>query len=171
MSIFALVISRGSTNLTFPYICAKAVDAQVNVSVEVLLPKGGHGLQLSCSGWSAVLGVDADGGPPDGDFPKEGDGRVAARRCPYRLFAVLAGAVSNLICEADNELRPLRQTLAPNGMIMKRLRNAGKARQRSWVGRCGSGRRQPSTAAMSSAVWSSRPVAAACRWRSGCSPV
>ena len=81
--------------------------------------------------------VDADGGTPDGDFTKEGDARVAARRCPYRLFALVAGAVSNLICEADNELRPLRQILAPNWMIMKRLRNAGKPRERSRVGRCG----------------------------------
>ena len=62
---------------------------------------------------------------------------MAARRCPYRLFAVLAGAVSNLIGEADNELGPLRQILAPNGMIMKRFRNAGKPGQRSWVGGCG----------------------------------
>ena len=62
---------------------------------------------------------------------------MAARRCPYRLFAGLAGAVSNLICEADNELRPLRQVLAPNGMIMKRFRDAGKPREWSRVGRCG----------------------------------
>jgi hypothetical protein len=137
MSIFALVILRGSTNLAFPYICAKAVAAQGYVSVEVLLPEGGHGLQLSCSGWSAVLGVDAVGGAPDGDVTKEGGGRVAARRCPYRRFAALAGAVSNLICEAENELRPLRQVVAPNGMIMKRFRNAGKPRQRPWFGGCG----------------------------------
>jgi hypothetical protein len=44
MSIFALVISRGSTNLAVPYICATAVAAQVNVSVEVLVPKGGRRL-------------------------------------------------------------------------------------------------------------------------------
>ena len=44
MSIFALVILRGSANLAFPYICAKAVAAQGNVSVEVLLPKGGRRL-------------------------------------------------------------------------------------------------------------------------------
>ena len=44
MSIFALVISRGSTNLAFPYICAKALAAKGNVSVEVLLPKGGRRL-------------------------------------------------------------------------------------------------------------------------------
>jgi hypothetical protein len=61
---------------------------------------------------------------------------VAARRCPDGLFAVLAGAVSNLICEADNELRPLRKVVAPNVMIMKRFRYAGKPRQRSWVSRC-----------------------------------
>ena len=44
MSIFALVILRGSTNLGSPYICAKAVAGQGNVSVEVLLPKGGRRL-------------------------------------------------------------------------------------------------------------------------------
>jgi len=66
------------------------------------------------------LRVDADGGPPDLDFTDEGAAWVAAARCPYRLFAVLAGAVSDLSCEADNELRPLRQVLAPNVMIMKR---------------------------------------------------
>jgi hypothetical protein len=44
MSIFALVILRGSTNLTFPNVCAKAVAAQGYVSVEVLLPKGGRPL-------------------------------------------------------------------------------------------------------------------------------
>jgi hypothetical protein len=62
MSIFALVILRGSANLVFPYICANAVAAQGNGSVEVFLPKGGYGLLLSGSGWSAVFGVDADGG-------------------------------------------------------------------------------------------------------------
>ena len=44
MSIFAPVILRGPTKLAFPYICAKAVAAQGNVSVEVLLPKGGRRL-------------------------------------------------------------------------------------------------------------------------------
>jgi hypothetical protein len=59
------------------------------------------------------LGIDADGGTPDGDLTEEGGSRVAARRCPYGLFAGMAGAVSDLICEADNKLRPLRQVLAP----------------------------------------------------------
>jgi hypothetical protein len=73
MSIFASVILRGFTNLIFPCLCANAVAGQGNFSVEVLLPQGGHGRQLSCPGWSAVLGVDADGGSPDLDFTDEGD--------------------------------------------------------------------------------------------------
>jgi len=81
---------------------------------------------VSCSGWSAVLGIDTDGGTPDGYFTKKGGGRVAARRCPYGLFAAMAGAASNLICEVDNELRPLRQIPAPKVMILKSLRKAGK---------------------------------------------
>jgi hypothetical protein len=101
VSIFALMILRWST-VAFPCVCANALAALGNFSVEVLLPQGGHGLQLSCSGWSVVLGVDADGGTPDLDFAKQGSGRMAARRCPDRLFAVLTGTVSDLFCEADD---------------------------------------------------------------------
>jgi hypothetical protein len=72
------------------------------------------------------LAVDAVGGAPDLDFTEEGGGRVAARRCPYGLFAAMAGAASNLICEIDNEPRPLRQIPAPKVMILKGLRKAGK---------------------------------------------
>jgi hypothetical protein len=72
------------------------------------------------------LGGDADGGPPDLDFTDEGGCRVAAWPCPYWLFAVLAGAVSDLICEVDNKMRPLRQIPAPKVMIPKGLRKAGK---------------------------------------------
>jgi hypothetical protein len=43
------------------------------------------------------LGIDADGGTPDGDFTKQGGGQMAPRWCPYRLFAAMAGAVSDLI--------------------------------------------------------------------------
>lgn len=106
----------------------EVVGAVRNTSVEVVLPEGGRGLQLSCSGWSAVLGSDADGGTPDLDFTDEGDARVAARRCPYRLFAATAGAISDLICKANNELRPLCQVLTPNVMIMKGRRYAGEPR-------------------------------------------
>jgi hypothetical protein len=41
VSIFALAISKGPTNLAFSYICAKGAAAQGNVSVKLLLPKGG----------------------------------------------------------------------------------------------------------------------------------
>jgi hypothetical protein len=44
---------------------------------------------------------------------------------------------SNLSGEANHQLGPHCQILTPNGMIMKRLRYAGKPRQRSRVGRCG----------------------------------
>jgi hypothetical protein len=50
------------------------------------------------------LGVDADGGTPDGYFTKKGGGRVAAGWCPYGLFPAMAGAVSNLTCELGDEL-------------------------------------------------------------------
>ena len=74
------------------------------------------------------MAVDAVGGTPDGDFTKEGSGRLTGRRCPDGLFTVLAGAVLDLICEVDYELRPLRQIPAPNVMILKGLRKAGKPR-------------------------------------------
>jgi hypothetical protein len=34
----SIMISRGPTNLAFPFVCAKGVAAQGDVSVEVLLP-------------------------------------------------------------------------------------------------------------------------------------
>ena len=79
---------------------------------------------MSCSGWSAVLRIDTDGGTPDGYFTK-GGGRVAARRRPSGCSRRWRAA-SNLICEVDNEPRPLRQIPAPKVMILKGLRKAGK---------------------------------------------
>jgi hypothetical protein len=64
------------------------VAAAGNTSVEVLLPEGGSRLQLCCSGGSAVLRVDAVGGPPYVDFTDEGDARVAAWRSPDGRRAV-----------------------------------------------------------------------------------
>jgi hypothetical protein len=104
MSIFALAILREPSNLALRVICAKGAAASGNGSVKVLLPYGGHRLSLSCSGWSAVLGIDADGGTPDGDVTKEGSSQMTARWCPYGLFAFLAGAVSDLIYLVDDEL-------------------------------------------------------------------
>jgi hypothetical protein len=67
MSIFALLISRGPSNLAFPHVCAKTA-APGNLSVEALLPEGGGHVYLFCSGRSAILMVDADSGTPDLDF-------------------------------------------------------------------------------------------------------
>jgi hypothetical protein len=59
-------------------------------SVELVLPEGGSCLQLSCSGWSSVAGVDAVGGSPHGDFTHDGVVRAAALRRPHRLGIVLS---------------------------------------------------------------------------------
>jgi hypothetical protein len=150
----------------------EVVAAVRNISVEVVLPEGGRCLQLSCTRGSVVLSVDRVGSPPDFDFTDEGDARLTTRRSPDRWRAVLVGVSSDMSGEVGDQPGALGKILAPNGMIMKRLGYAGKPRQRSRAGRCGSpGRRQSSTAAMSPAVCNSRPAAAVCRWRSGCSPV
>ena len=113
------------------------VIAAGETAVEVVLPEGRSCLQLSCSGWSWVAGVDGVRGPPHSDFTDDGEVRAAARRRPHRLRFVLAGVISDLVGEVGDELGPLRQILAPDGMIMERIWNAGKPRKRPWVGGCG----------------------------------
>ena len=67
-------------------------------AVEALLAFRVSGLKLFWSGWSAVLGVDAVGGPPHGDIGDEADVQVRAGRRPHELGAVVAGSLSsNLI--------------------------------------------------------------------------
>jgi hypothetical protein len=80
---------------------------------------------LSFTGWSAVLGVNANGGTPDGDFADEGGIESTALRCPYRLDSLMVCVVSDLVGEAGNERRPLRQVVAPIVMILKDLWDAG----------------------------------------------
>jgi hypothetical protein len=137
--VVAVVVFGGSRgNLVPSQVAIRRVVAWVgDMSVEVLLPEGGRPLQLSCSGGSLVSEVDANGGTPDGDFTKEGRGRVAARRCPHRLRAVLGGVASNLSGEANHQLGPRGQVFAPYGMIMKRLRYTGMPGKRSCVSKCG----------------------------------
>ena len=77
------------------------VTAVGEASVEVVLPEGRSCLQLSCSGWSSVAGVDAVGGAPHGDFTHDGEVRAASRR-PQRLRIVLAGVTSDPIGEVGN---------------------------------------------------------------------
>jgi hypothetical protein len=60
------------------------VAAAGETSVEVMLPERRSCLQLCCSGWSWVVGMDAVGGPPYGDISDDGEVRLARRR-PSRL--------------------------------------------------------------------------------------
>ena len=115
----------------------EVVAAVRNTSVEVVLPEGGRGLQLSCSRGSVVLPVDRVGGPPDLDFTDEGDARLTARRSPDRWRAVLVSVSSDMSGEVGDQLGALGNIRTPNGMIMKRIWNAGKPRQRPWFGGCG----------------------------------
>jgi hypothetical protein len=115
----------------------EVVAAVRNMSVEMVLPEGGRGLQLSCSSGSVVLTVDRVGGPPDLDFTDEGDARLTARLSPDRWRAVLVSFSSDMSGEVGDQLCALGKILVPNGMIMKRIRNAGKPGQRSRVDRCG----------------------------------
>ena len=118
--IFVTTNFEPGTNLLTETRGGRVVASVGNPSLETSLPFGRRDLRLLRSGSAAVVGIDAVGGTPDGDFTKEGGGRVAARRCPYGLFAIVVGGVSDLICEAGHQLRPLRQVLAANLMIMKR---------------------------------------------------
>jgi hypothetical protein len=139
------------------------VAAAGETSVEVVLPERRSCLQLCCSGWLWVAGVDAVGGSPHGDFTDDGAVWAAARRRPPRPGIVLAGLISNVIGKIDHQPGPLRQILAPSGMIIERLRNPGKPGQRPWVGGGGFWEAPVEHGGHISPVWSSRPAAAVCR--------
>src|SRR5829696_9931 len=105
LSSFVTANLESGTNFLRPDIRVGRVVASVgDPSLEMSLPFGRRDLQLVRSGSAAVLRVDAVRGSPDGDFTKKGGCRVAARWCPWRLFAAMTGAVSDLIREAGNEL-------------------------------------------------------------------
>jgi hypothetical protein len=90
---------------------------------------------LGSSGWSGVLGIDAVGGPPHRDFANEGGARVGFGWCPDWLGVILADLILNLVGEVGDQLGSLCQVDPPDGMIMKRFRNAQEPGQRTWVGR------------------------------------
>ena len=104
MLIFVTANFEPGTNFLTETRVGRVVASVGDPSLEMLLPFDRRDLQLLPSGSAAVFGVDAVRGSPDGDFTEEGDGRVAARRCPYGLILPMTGAVSDLICEAGNEL-------------------------------------------------------------------
>ncbi len=140
--------------------------------LEALSPFDRGSLKLCGSGGSMVLGVDAVGGPPDGDFADEGGAQRSARRCPCGLGCVVEGVASDVMGEVGDQLGSLGQVVTPVGVILDRLGIPGSQGSGGliWVG-AGSGRRQSRTAAMSPAVLRSRPSAACWRCTRGCSPV
>jgi hypothetical protein len=74
--------------------------------VEVLFPEGRERFELasSSSGWSRVLGIDAIGGAPHGDFADEGCARVVSWCSPDRRAVALAGVVLDLVGEVGDKL-------------------------------------------------------------------
>jgi len=100
---------------------------------------GGSGRQLRCSGGSVVVRVDPVGGPPYLDFTDEGDARLSALHSPDRWHPVLVSVSSDVSGEVGDQPGALGKILTPNGMMMKRFRNTGKPRKRSWLSRCGLG--------------------------------
>ena len=72
VSIFVTTNVKGGTNSLGPEIGVGRVVASVgDPSLEMLLPFGRSDLQLFWSGRAAVVGIDAVGGPPHGDFTFE----------------------------------------------------------------------------------------------------
>jgi hypothetical protein len=103
----------------------KCLVGVLDSPVEVPLPEGGRIVWLCWSGGSVVVGVDAVGGPPDGDFTDEFDVWVAARWRPNWLDAVVAGVVLNVLGEVGDQVGSLGQVLAPIGVVIDRLWDSG----------------------------------------------
>jgi hypothetical protein len=106
-----------------------------DVSVEALFPQGRERFELGSSGWSEVVGIDAVGGPPHGDFANECGARVAYRWGPDWRAVTLAGVILDLVGEVGGKLGSLCQVGTPDGMGMERFWNAWEPGQRVWVGR------------------------------------
>ena len=98
--------------LVGPRICGR-VGGTRDIPVEALFPQGRKRFELSSSGWSWILGIDAVGGPPYCNFADEGGARVASRCSPYWLGVVLAGVVLDLVGEVGDQLGSLCQVVAP----------------------------------------------------------
>ena len=88
--------------------------------VEALFPQCRKRFELSSSGWSRVVGIDAVGGPPHRDFADESGAQVASRCSPNWLGATLAGVILNLAGEICDQLGSPCQVVAPDRMVMQR---------------------------------------------------
>jgi hypothetical protein len=105
------------------------------MSGEVLFPQGRKHFELSSSGWSRILRIDAVGGPPHRDFADEGSAQVTSRCSPYWGAANLVGMILDLVGEIGDQLRSLCQVGPPRGMAVESCWYAGQPRQRTWVDR------------------------------------
>ena len=103
--------------------------------VEALFPQGRKHFELSSSGWSWILGIDAVGGPPHCNVADEGGARVASRCSPYWGAANLVGMILDLVGEVGDKLGSLGQVGPPDGIGMERGWNPGNPGQRTWVDR------------------------------------
>ena len=90
---------------------------------------------------------------------------------PDWLIVGLAGVVSNLAGEVGDELGSLGQVVTPGGMVLKRVWNAWEPGQRSWFGCRECWEAPVEDGGHVACGRESRPLAASCRWRSGCLPV
>jgi hypothetical protein len=95
-----------------------------DLQVEALFPEGRERFELGSSGWSWVVGIDAVGGPPHGDFTDEGGAWVTSLWRPGWLGAMLACVVADLVGEVGDQLASLDQVAAPDRMGMQRWWNA-----------------------------------------------
>ena len=84
-----------------------------NALVEAVSPFDRRSLQLCRSGGSMVVGVDAVGGPPDGDVTDEGGTQRSALGRPWRLDCVADGVVSDVMGEGGDQLDALGQVVTP----------------------------------------------------------
>jgi hypothetical protein len=107
-----------------------------DIPVGALFPEGRERLESRTSGWARVLGIDAVGGPPHCDFADKCCARVTSVCSPDRPGVTLGGVVLDLCGEVGDELGSLCQIVAPDGMIMALLWDAGEPGQRTWIGRC-----------------------------------
>ena len=77
---------------------------------------------MACSsGCARVLGIDAVGGAPHGDFTDKGGAWVASRWCPVWLGVALAGVILDLceVCDQLGSLCEVGARLAPVAEVQR----------------------------------------------------
>jgi len=126
VSIFVTATFSSRANSLPPEIRVGRVVAGVgDASIEMMLPCGRSRRQLFWSGGAAVMGVNAIGGSPHGDFTDESGAQRTALRHPIGPSGIGVGVMPNMVGEVDDQLGPPLQVLQPVGVIVDRLGNSG----------------------------------------------